>query len=279
MAAHVVIPARYASSRLPGKPLADIGGVPMIVRVAEQVNQAIIDGSISDFVVAVDHQSVFEAVQQAGYEAMMTRQDHNSGSDRVMEVVAAKQWSANDVVINVQGDEPLIPPQVIGLLAAHMTKDTEHQLTTLAEPIEHIADFYDPNIVKVVRDQLNNAIYFSRAPIPFPRRELASHNLFVGGQMDNKAIQTISKQQQRQILSNSNAQRHIGIYAFRVSALNTFVNLPASELEMNEQLEQLRWLDAGLKLQVLTSPVAVPGGVDTQDDLERVIEIVLNRSP
>jgi len=252
MDAHVVIPARMASTRLPEKPLADIAGIPMIVRVARQVCLAKIDS----VVVAVDEQRVFDVVEAAGYKVLMTRADHLSGSDRVLEVANTMGWPSSDVVINVQGDEPLMPAVVINELVSLMRTDMSIDLATLSEPISSFADFVNPNIVKVVTDRQSSALYFSRSAIPYPRDEMAQPNL--------------SDQQMLDIAP----QRHVGVYAFRVAALREFVTLADSRLEQVERLEQLRWLEAGRKIHVMQSSEPIPGGIDTPEDLERVIEIL-----
>ncbi len=245
-----VIPARFASTRLPGKPLALIDGVPMIVRVARQVSLADLD----QVVVAVDDQRVHDVVQDAGFEVLMTREDHPSGSDRVMEVADTMGWADGDVVINVQGDEPLIPPAIIRQLADVLADEPTLQMATLSEPLSTSADFTNPNIVKVVSDSHNNALYFSRAPIPYPRDHLSTPH----DEVSTDALEQLS------------ARRHIGIYGFRVAALRTFVGLTDSRLERIERLEQLRWLEAGHQLRVLHAGAAVPGGVDTPEDLARI---------
>ncbi len=246
MSAHVVIPARYGSTRLPGKPLAEIGGQPMIVRVAEQVSRASVDGVH----VAVDDERVFKVVAEAGYSAVMTREDHPSGSDRVMEVASQLALAEEDIVINVQGDEPLMPPAVIEQLVAEMSSGARVDIATLCEPVVSKDEFFDPNVVKVVQDSQGFARYFSRAPIPYPR--------------DREAVLDEAE------LLALKARRHIGIYGFKVRALREFVALRDSHLEATEKLEQLRWLEAGRNLLVLDSIEPVPGGIDTPEDLERV---------
>ena len=240
MAVHIVIPARYESTRLPGKPLADIAGQPMIVRVAAQAAKAQAD----DIVVAVDDSRVAEAVQAAGWDVQMTRSDHQSGSDRVMEVVQQRVWACDDIVINVQGDEPFVPSEVIDQLIQGMVERPEIPMATLSEPMHQANDFFNPNVVKVVTDDDGLALMFSRAPLPFPR--------------DNPEAVPVA------------AARHVGIYGFRVQALREFVGLGESRLESIERLEQLRWLQAGRDLLVLAASKAVPGGVDTPEDLARV---------
>lgn len=240
MALRIVIPARYASSRLPGKPLADIGGKPMIVRVAEQAALA----KAESVVVAVDDPRVAEVVNAAGWEVEMTRIDHQSGSDRVMEVVSKRGWADDDIVINLQGDEPLLPLVVIDQLHQGMLQRPEIAMATLSEPLHDAEPFFNPNVVKVVVDAGGLALTFSRAPVPYPRDE------------------------PEQVPAG--AARHIGIYGFRVSGLREFVGLSESRLEGIERLEQLRWLEAGRRLFVIEAAEVVPGGVDTPEDLERI---------
>jgi len=212
----------------------------MIVRVAVQAAQS----SADDIVVAVDDQRVADVVQAAGWDVQMTRSDHQSGSDRVMEVVRQRGWDDDDIVINLQGDEPLLPPEVIDQLIQGMIARPSISMATLSEPLENIRDFFNPNVVKVVTDDNDLALMFSRAPLPFPR--------------DNPETMPIG------------AARHVGIYAFRVQALVEFVALGESRLEEIERLEQLRWLEAGKDLLVLSASRPVPGGVDTPLDLARV---------
>ncbi len=249
-----VIPARFASTRLPGKPLALIDGVPMIVRVVRQVSLADLD----HVVVAVDDERVRDVVADAGFEALMTRPDHPSGSDRVMEVVTSMGWGDDDIVINVQGDEPLIPPMVISQLADTLAAEPALHMATLSEPLSTPDDFSNPNVVKVVCDARGDALYFSRAPIPYPRDHM----------------QTLHETVRTEALEQTGASRHIGIYGFRVAGLRTFVGLTHSRLEQIERLEQLRWLEAGHRLRVIEASMAVPGGVDTPEDLARVASVL-----
>lgn len=238
---HVVIPSRYGSSRLPGKPLADIGGKPMIVRVVEQVRRSAVD----QIVVATDDQRIVDVVVAAGYAAELTSTAHRSGSDRVMEVVNKLGWTDEAIVINVQGDEPLIPPAVIDQVAEMLHDQSEFQVATLCHETRDPAEFDDPNCVKVVLGSNGRALYFSRARIPFPR---------------DTTFQS--------------AWRHVGIYGYRVAALRRFVELPPGGLETTESLEQLRLLENGIPILVAPAVTTVPGGVDTPADLERVIALV-----
>lgn len=248
MSFFVVIPARYASTRLPGKPLADISGVPMIVRVAQQASRS----DASEVVVATDDERVLAAVTEAGFAAEMTAVDHPSGSDRVMEVARKRGWQSGDAVINVQGDEPLIPPEVINQVAASLEEDQHLAAATLCEPISGRAELFDVNAVKVVCRADRRALYFSRAPIAFARDEFAH-----GTESDP-------------LPASGRWWRHIGIYAYRVWALEQFVALPESSLEKLECLEQLRLLENGMEIRVDEACQPVPGGVDTPEDLNRV---------
>ncbi|MEZ5560743.1 MAG: 3-deoxy-manno-octulosonate cytidylyltransferase [Pseudomonadales bacterium] len=250
----VVIPARYASTRLPGKPLADIGGRPMIERVAERAALAGAD----EVVIATDDQRVADAVSGSGHHVMLTRADHLSGSDRVMEVVARRGWSDDTRVINVQGDEPLIPPEVIAQVADELARAPDVGVATLCEPIADLAQVFDPNVVKVVREHGGLALYFSRAPIPYHRDHFATLDPHPAGPLP----------------ATAGWFRHIGIYGYRVATLRRFVSLPPSPLELAESLEQLRLLANGIRIQVAQALAEVPGGVDTPADLERVRRLV-----
>ena len=246
----VVIPARYASTRLPGKPLADIDGVPMIVRVARQAERSGAD----EVVVATDDERVRKVVTSAGHDARMTRADHASGSDRVMEVADLAGWPPSAVVVNVQGDEPLIPPQVIEQVARVVLDDPALGVATLCEPVTDLSQVLDPNVVKVVAGADGFARYFSRAPIPFAREAFAAR--IPTGAVPEPDVWF----------------RHIGLYAYRLSALRRFVNLPVGRLERVEALEQLRLVENGIGIRVVCAAARVPGGVDTPADLERLRE-------
>ena len=255
MSCIAVIPARMQSTRLPGKPLADIGGQPMIVRVAERVTQSKVDR----VVVAADDVNVSREVERAGYEVVMTNPNHESGSDRVHEVAALIGLNEADIVVNVQGDEPLIPPQAIDYLLQHTLACQQAHgnqiMATLCEPLAAPENFVDANVVKVVTTNQQQALYFSRAPIPYSRDEEPQH---------------LGPTQ----LSEIGAKRHVGIYAFTEGSLAKFVGLAnTSRLEHIERLEQLRWLEAGLPLYVFESPVQIPGGVDTPEDLQKVQQL------
>ncbi|MCK9984460.1 MAG: 3-deoxy-manno-octulosonate cytidylyltransferase (CMP-KDO synthetase) [Azoarcus sp.] len=243
---HVVIPARYASTRLPGKPLADIGGKPMVVRVLEQARKA---GPLSAWV-ATDDARVVDAVKAAEGDVLMTRADHPSGTDRLAEVVAALGWGDDEIVVNVQGDEPLIDPALIADVAGALADTPEAAIATAAHPLHDAAEFFNPNVVKVVCDARDQALYFSRAPIPWARDDFA------------KARDVIP--------AGLPVQRHVGIYAYRVDFLRRYAGLAPSPLENWEALEQLRALWHGYRIRVLSVERAPAAGVDTAEDLERV---------
>lgn len=242
----VVIPARFASSRLPGKPLQDIAGKPMVQWVWEQARKS----SAARVVVATDDARIFEACQGFGAEVLMTRADHTSGTDRLAEVASALGLSADAIVVNVQGDEPLIPPAVIDQVAHNLAAHGEAGIATLAEPIEDVTALFNPNFVKVSTDCNGLALTFSRAPLPWARDELA--------------------RAPDQLPANIPFRRHIGIYAYRAGFLQDFVNWGPCWLETCESLEQLRALWHGVRIHVADALQAPPAGVDTPDDLERV---------
>jgi 3-deoxy-manno-octulosonate cytidylyltransferase (CMP-KDO synthetase) len=246
MRVRVVIPARYASSRLPGKPLADIAGQPMIVRVAAAASRARTEGVW----VATDDQRIFDAVRQHGFDAVMTRANHVSGTDRIAEVSAQLKWNDADIVVNVQGDEPLLDPVLIESVAAALRDDPEAAMATASHPLAAVDDFFNPNVVKVVCDARGRALYFSRAPIPWDRDQFADRR--------------------DALPANFPARRHIGLYAYRVSFLRRFGQLAASPLERCESLEQLRALWHGYPIQVISVDHPPVPGVDTAEDLERV---------
>lgn len=246
---HVVIPARYASTRLPGKPLADIVGKPMAARVAEAAQRA----NPASLLVACDDERVRAAVVAQGYPALLTSPSHPSGTDRLAEVAQTMGWAADEIVVNVQGDEPLIEPTLIAQVAATLANDAEAAIATAAHVIESVDDYFNPNVVKVVTAASGRALYFSRAPIAWARDGLA---------------------QTRAALPPGFAPlRHIGLYAYRVGFLARFGQLSPAPLETWESLEQLRALWHGFAIQVLTVAQAPAAGVDTPEDLERVRQI------
>lgn len=246
MSFKVVIPARFDSSRLPGKPLADIAGKPMIVHVVERAKRS----DASEVIVATDHEEVRAAVERHGHVALMTRRDHASGTDRIAEVVEQRGWSDNELVVNVQGDEPGMDPNLIGQVAACLARNPGATVATACYPIQSADEFFNPNVVKVVRDVGGNALYFSRAPIPWAR------DAFAGDRT--------------QLPQGMTAQRHLGIYAYRCGFLRSFGGLPVSSLETLEALEQLRMLWHGYRILVAEAARLPETGVDTLEDLERV---------
>jgi 3-deoxy-manno-octulosonate cytidylyltransferase (CMP-KDO synthetase) len=239
----VLIPARLASTRLPNKPLADIGGLPMIVRVAQRVLSGM--APTTRVVVAADSASILQACQSHGIEAVLTRQDHPSGSDRLAEACDLLQLGDDSMVVNVQGDEPLIDPALVKAVADLLLQRPEASMSTAAHLIHEPAEFSNPNVVKVVLDARQMALYFSRAPIPHWRDSPAA-------------------------LPNPAPLRHIGIYGYRAGFLRQFPRLPQAPIEVTEALEQLRALWHGHRIAVHVTPHAPGPGVDTPEDLERV---------
>ena len=246
----VVIPARMASSRLPDKPLADIGGLPMVVRVAQRalLSQA------SQVVVAADDERIVAACQAHGVQVLLTRQDHLSGSDRLAEACQLLALPDNAVVVNVQGDEPLIPPALINEVARVLRERPDASMSTSAHEIGSLEEFTNPNVVKVVMDARQMALYFSRAPIPWWR----------DGQSDSGF----------KALPNPAPLRHIGIYGYRVGFLSLFPTLKPAPLETMESLEQLRALWHGHRIAVHVTSEAPGPGVDTPEDLARVRSLI-----
>ncbi|MBX8508177.1 3-deoxy-manno-octulosonate cytidylyltransferase [Pseudomonas cichorii] len=242
----VVIPARFGSSRFPGKPLKTIAGKPMIQHVWEQACKS----SAERVVVATDDGRIFEACQAFGAQVLMTRDDHNSGTDRLAEVAEQLGLAADAIVVNVQGDEPMIPPAVIDQVAANLAAHPEAGISTLAEPVDDVAALFNPNVVKVVADVNGLALTFSRAPLPWARDALAAS---------------------RDVLPEGVPyRRHIGIYAYRAGFLHDFVSWGPCWLENTESLEQLRALWNGVRIHVADAVETPPAGVDTPEDLERV---------
>jgi 3-deoxy-manno-octulosonate cytidylyltransferase (CMP-KDO synthetase) len=247
----VVIPARYASTRLPAKPLKDIAGKPMIQHVYERARES----DAREVIIATDDVRIETVAKQFGAKVCMTSANHTSGTDRLQEVVAQLKLSDDEIVVNVQGDEPLIPAAVINQVANNLANMASASMATLSEPIHSLADFRNPNIVKVVSDTHGKALYFSRAPIPWPRDHFANSNV-------------------QELPENFPAQRHIGIYAYRVGLLNKFVTWQPAPLEKIESLEQLRVMWNSEVIHVAEAIVAVPGGVDTEEDLQRIKKLL-----
>ncbi|MDE2419469.1 MAG: 3-deoxy-manno-octulosonate cytidylyltransferase [Burkholderiales bacterium] len=246
----VLIPARLASTRLPNKPLADIAGVPMVVRVAQRVLSGVTPAT--NVVVAADHPSILQACKAHGIAAVLTREDHASGSDRLAEACEVLGLGDTDIVVNVQGDEPLIDTALVHATAQLLTARPEAAMSTAAHPISSVEDFKNPNVVKVVLDAVGLALYFSRAPIAWWRDGFA---------------QGITQLPQPAPL------RHIGIYGYRVGFLRMFPTLAQAPIEQTEALEQLRAMWHGYRIAVHTTATAPGTGVDTPEDLERVRRI------
>ncbi|MGL5006418.1 MAG: 3-deoxy-manno-octulosonate cytidylyltransferase [Plesiomonas sp.] len=244
----VIIPARYASTRLPGKPLADIAGKPMILHVLEKAQRA----GAERVIVATDHLDVAAVVTAAGGEVCMTRADHNSGTERLAEVIEHYNFADDTIIVNVQGDEPLIPPAIIRQVANNLAQANQARMATLSVRIEEAEEVFNPNAVKVLTDQQGYALYFSRAAIPWDRDNFARTKTQVGNFY----------------------QRHIGIYAYRAGFIRQYVNWIPSQLEQIESLEQLRVLWYGEKIHVAIAEQAPPAGVDTQEDLDKVRQIL-----
>ena len=242
-----VVPARYASTRLPAKPLLDLGGKPMVARVAE----CAVRSGAEEVWVATDHGDVVGAAERHGLSVLLTRADHPTGTDRLAEVVEKRGWSDDTIVVNVQGDEPLIDPGLIAQTARQLA-ESGADIATVAHPIDNPADFFAPNVVKVVCKANGDAMYFSRAPIPFARDQFA---------------------QSRDMLpAGLPAYRHIGLYAYRASFLRAYAKLAPSPVEGFEALEQLRALWHGYRISVVVSNHLPMPGVDTPEDAARMQE-------
>ena len=235
-----VIPARYASTRFPGKPLADLAGKPMVVRVCERARAS----GAQPVCVATDDERIARAVREHGFDSRMTRADHASGTDRIAEAAAQLGLAEDVIVVNVQGDEPLIAPQLIARVAGALAANPEASVATACHPITEAAEIANPNVVKAVLNAKGEALYFSRAPIPFARQ------------------------------GEPRALRHVGIYAYRVGFLKRYASLAPSPLEAAEQLEQLRVLWHGYRIAAVIEEGAIPPGVDTPGDLEAVLKLL-----
>ena len=245
---HIVIPARFASSRLPGKPLLEIHGRPMILRVVDQAKKV---AGFDDLCVATDDERIAEVCRAEGIDVVLTHADHPSGTDRLSEVARIKGWASEDIVVNVQGDEPLLPAQLVQQVAQLLQSQPESSMSTLCEPIHSLEEFKRDSIVKVVMSKYNQALYFSRATIPYDRD---------GAQQE---VQSLHPQ----------AYRHLGLYAYRVNLLQEYVSWDMGVLEQLESLEQLRVLENGHRIAIAVAEANLPPGVDTQADLDRLNEM------
>ncbi|WP_151715225.1 3-deoxy-manno-octulosonate cytidylyltransferase [Acinetobacter sp. TUM15071] len=242
---HIVIPARFASSRLPAKPLLLIHGRPMILRVVDQAKKV---AGFDDLCVATDDERIAEVCRAEGVDVVLTNPNHPSGTDRLSEVARIKGWSADDIIVNVQGDEPLLPAQLVQQVSQLLIDHPQCAMSTLCEPIHQLEEFQRDSIVKVVMSNRNEALYFSRATIPYDR--------------------DCAKQAEQQL--HNQAFRHLGLYAYRVKLLQEYVTWEQGQLEKLESLEQLRVLENGHRIAIAVAEANLPPGVDTQADLDRL---------
>ncbi|WP_278364454.1 3-deoxy-manno-octulosonate cytidylyltransferase [Acinetobacter schindleri] len=245
---HIVIPARFASSRLPGKPLLEIHGRPMILRVVDQARKV---KGFDDLCVATDDERIAAVCRAEGVDVVITSPDHPSGTDRLSEVAKIKGWASDDIIVNVQGDEPLLPAQLVQQVAQLLVDQAESSMSTLCESIHQLEEFQRDSIVKVVMSKQNQALYFSRATIPYDRDG--------------------AKQAEQKL--HDQAYRHLGLYAYRVKLLQEYVTWEMGVLEKLESLEQLRVLENGHRIAISVAEVSLPPGVDTQQDLDRLNQL------
>ena len=246
---HIVIPARLASQRLPGKPLVMIAGRPLIEHVWRRACEA----NAGSVVIATDSEQIFQAAASFGAEAVMTDAGHESGSDRIAECVDLKGWDDQTLIVNLQGDEPLMPPACLEQVAGLLQQDRSADVASLYWPINTVVEVEDPNVVKAVVDQQGAALYFSRSVIPFPRGASGVGQALAAG---------------------VSWKRHIGLYAYRAGALRAFAGMQATPLESLEKLEQLRFLESGRRIVMARASEFIPAGVDTPEDLERVQQLL-----
>ncbi|KFI21492.1 3-deoxy-manno-octulosonate cytidylyltransferase [Nitrosococcus oceani] len=250
----VIIPARYGASRLPGKPLLDLAGKPMLLHVVEKAQKS----GAEEVLVATDDRRIEAIVQSHGVQVCMTSVQHDSGTNRLAEAVTQKDYPDQTIIINVQGDEPLLPPSLITQAAEDLKTHPKANIATLCVPIANREELFDPNIVKVVRDTQGYALYFSRAPIPWAREDFAAKT---GNRWP----------------TSWSYYRHVGLYAYRASFLRRYPQLPVSPLEQAECLEQLRVLYHGGRIHVAIAGTIPPPGVDTLADLERVRQLLVTQ--
>jgi len=246
----VIIPARYASTRFPGKPLADIRGKPMVVRVAERARAS----GAAEVLIATDHAGIAAAAEKHGFDAVMTGSRHSTGTDRLAEVVTRRRIPAGRIVVNVQGDEPRISPALVRSVAEDLARHADAHIATACHPLRALAEFRNPNVVKVALDDSGYALYFSRAPIPWAR------DAFARGL--------------RALPPGLPVYRHIGLYAYRAAFLKRYARLAPARLERFEALEQLRALARGFRIHCVITRAAPPPGIDTPADLKRLLRSV-----
>jgi len=249
---HIVIPARFASERLPGKMLLDLAGQTML----QHVWQRAMESSAESVVIATDDERIVSAAESFGAQVVMTRADHQSGSDRIAECAAQLDWSDNHLVVNLQGDEPLMPPVCLDQLAALLDERMDCEVASLYWPISEVDEVQNPNVVKVVVDSDNTALYFSRSPVPYPR-----------GFADIEEAMATGIQW----------KRHLGLYAYRLNALRAYTSAEPTPLERAERLEQLRIMEQGGRIAMAQACEFIPAGIDTAEDLERVRDIIKRR--
>ena len=250
---HIVIPARFASQRFPQKLMADLGGKPVL----QWVHELSLKAGAKSVTIATDHQSIFDAATAFGAQVVMTRDDHENGTERLAEVASHMAWAGDEIVVNVQGDEPFLPVTLIHATVNALAQDAQSEMATVACRIDDMQDYLNPNVVKVVCDAKQRALYFSRAPIPYDR--------------DGLAKMAQSNQTAEGFLPlDLPVMRHIGLYVYRASLLNKYAELPMSPLERWEKLEQLRFLHQGIKVQVAIADSLPSHGVDTPEDLEKL---------
>lgn len=242
---HIVIPARFASSRLPGKPLLEIQGRAMILRVVDQARKV---QGFDDLCVATDDQRIVDLCRAESVDVVITSPNHPSGTDRLSEVARIKGWAEDDIIVNVQGDEPLLPAELVIQVAKLLEEKPHCSMSTLCEQIHQLEEFQRDSIVKVVMSKFNEALYFSRSPIPY----------------DRDAVKQVEQK------LHQHAYRHLGLYAYRVKLLQEYVKWDVGTLEQLESLEQLRVLENGHRIAIDVAQVNLPPGVDTQADLDRL---------
>lgn len=246
---HIVIPARFSSERLPGKVLLDLAGQPLL----QHVWQRACESAAQSVIIATDDERVFNVAKTFGAHVVLTRADHQSGSDRIAECAAILGWPDEQLVVNLQGDEPLMPPACLDQVAALLDQREECEVASLYWPITEAAEVQNPNAVKVVTDSQNRALYFSRSPIPFTRSYASIADAIAAG------VQW---------------KRHLGLYAYRLAALRRYTACAPTPLEVSERLEQLRIMEQGGQIAMAAACEFIPAGIDTQDDLDRVRALI-----